>query len=182
MTRQQGARRGRVPASHRSRTPVKVRLSPGQGETPGAAAVVANLIRDLAKGSPPDHWAHDIAYNYLVDQGTVCNLGIQAFPYLITVLKKSALDRMTLESLVHLCSEIFPATRRRDADRKALLSRIGELLQPDREWADKVHLLSAYVRVAAADDFLADSLASLLGQTCPYCGETVLSDFQSTRP
>lgn len=77
--------------------------------------------------------------------------------------------------MVHLGARIFPATRRSRSDRQSLLGHIGDLLQPDCAWSDKVYLLAAYARVAAADDYLADSLESLLGATCPGCGEPVLT-------
>lgn len=156
-----------------------INLSEGPGDFPGSAAIVAELIRSLAVGSPPDRWVHDIAYNYLVHQGTVFELGIQAFPYLISLLNHPSVDQRTSESLVHLCAMIFPQTQRASDHRLALLNRISDLMQPDRKWADKIYLLSAYVRVAAFDDFLAESLVSLLETTCPHCGEIVLSDLQA---
>lgn len=159
----------------------EINLSEGDGDYPGSAQIVADLIRALAAGSPPDRWEHDIAYNYLVHQGTVLNLGIQAFPHLIAVLNDCSLDQGTSESLVHLCAMIFPTTQRANTDRLALLGQIGELLQPDRQWADKVHLLSAYARVAAADDLFAESLESLLETTCPHCGEIVLNELQDRK-
>ena len=95
--------------------------------------------------------------------------------YLIAILNESPLDLQVSESLVHLCATIFPATERTNADRRSLLEHIGALLQPGRKWSDKVHLLAAYARVAAADEFLADSLESLLETTCPRCGGVVLN-------
>jgi hypothetical protein len=160
----------------------EIRLSEGDGDFPGSAAIVSDLIRSFWKGQSPEHWEHDIAYNYLVHQGTVLSLAEQAFPYLIAVLKDAPLKRELMEALVHLCSMIYPQTQRSVTDRAALLIRIGELLQPDRRWSDKVYLLSAYARVAGADSFLADSLESLLQQSCPHCGELVLSGLTESSP
>jgi hypothetical protein len=160
----------------------RIDLIEGRGDFAGSAPIVADLIRSLAAGSPPDRWEQDIAYNYLVHQGVVTGLGVRAFPYLIALLNKSLPDRHTRESVVHLCPRIFPATQRSPSDRQSLLGQIGDLLQPDREWSDKVYLLSAYIRVAVADDYLADSLERLLGTTCPGCGEPVLTRLAHRNP
>src|SRR6476620_7089805 len=92
------------------------------------AAIVADLIQALANGTPPNRWEHDIAYNYLVDQGAVADLAIQAFPYLVAVLEEPLLKAKVRESLVHLCAVIFPKTQKRNEDRLTLVSHISDLM------------------------------------------------------
>jgi hypothetical protein len=159
-----------------------ITLTEGDGDFPGSAPIVAGLVEALLAGSPPASWEHDIGYNYLVHQGSVSPIAVQAFPYFIHVLNDAPIDTETRESLMHLCAEVFPATAKHETDRLMLLQHIGHLLRPNREWADKVHLLSSYIRVAATDDYLAESLESLLDETCPACGEPVLAPLGRGKP
>ena len=133
--------------------------------------IVTRLLDDLAAGSPPPNWEHDIAYNYLVDQGCVGAEGIKSFPRLIQILVESDLDSPTRSSIVFLAAEIFPATDQSDKDRRVLLSEIQTQVATCGGRRERVNWLSAYARVAANDDVLAEALLSLLDRTCPSCGD-----------
>lgn len=142
---------------------------------PDCGVTVTSLIQRLKGGNPPDNWEHDIAYNYLVHQGTVLPMGVQAFPHLLALTRQASLETETRHSLTHLCAHIFLATSRSADARAALLNTISELIQSASTCSDKVHLISSYARVAAGDELLADSIQNLVDITCPNCGKAVVA-------
>ena len=140
-------------------------MSPSESEQ-----IVAELIDDLAAGLPPTNLEHDIAYNYLVHQGCVTAEGILAFPELMQILREQNPDPQTRGSITFLCAEIFPATNRSEDDRENLLSEIQKQMPLCKNRRERINWLSAFARVAANDDLLAEALLSLAEQTCPNCG------------
>ena len=142
--------------------------------------IITALIDHLAAGSPPANWEHDIAYNFLVHQGSVSEEGIQAFPKLMQILRSLNPDPEIHASITFLCAEIFPATNRSEDHRENLLSAIQKQMVLCNDRRERINWLSAYTRVAANDDLLAESLLSLAEQTCPNCGNKTNGNWLGT--